>query len=105
MFDDLHTQEGSVYNDVHMEILITDGCSGQYKCGTALYLLAMQALMSEKIFNHFVKCAGHGKCWCDAEGGSHKTLCDTTFDMFIKHQRKREEGNTGHLCIRWRMEK
>ena len=92
MFDDLHTQEGSVYNDEYMSILSADGCSGQYKCGTALYSLAIQALVSGKIFYNFVKCAGDGKCWCDAEGGSHKTFCDTDFDMFIKAPEEERGG-------------
>ena len=92
MFEDLRSREGSVYNHAHMVILITDGCSGQYKCGTALYLLAMQALMSGKMFYHFVKCAGHGKCRCDAEGGSHKTFCDTAFDRFVKTPEEERQG-------------
>ena len=76
-----------------MVIMIMDGCSGQYKCGTALYLLAMQALMSGKMFYRFVKCAGHGKCRCNAEGGSHKTFCDTAFDRFVKTPEEERQGS------------
>ena len=93
MFEELRSQEGSVYDDAHMVILITDGCSGQYKCGTALYLLAMMAVTTGKMFYHFVKCAGHGKCRCDAEGGSHKSFLDTAFDRFVKTPEEDRQGN------------
>jgi hypothetical protein len=58
-----------------------------------LYILAMQALMSGKMFYHFVKCAGHGKCSCNAEGGSHKNFCDTTFDRFFKTPKEERQGS------------
>jgi hypothetical protein len=64
-------------------IFITDGCAGQYKCGTSLYLLSMLAQKTGMIIYHFVKCTSHGKCRCDAEGGCHKTFCDTAFDKFV----------------------
>ena len=67
----------------NMMLFITDGCAGQYKCGTALYLLSMLAQKTGTLTYHFVKCAGHGKCRCDAEGGCHKTFCDTAFDKFV----------------------
>ncbi len=64
-------------------LFITDGCAGQYKYGTLLYLLSMLAQRTGTIIYHFVKCAGHGKCRCDAEGGCHKTFCNTAFVKFV----------------------
>jgi hypothetical protein len=32
---------------------------------------------------HFVKYAGHRKCRCKAEGGCHKSFCNTAFDKFV----------------------
>ena len=63
------------------------------KCSTALYLLAMQALMLGKMFYHFVKCARHGKCRRNAEGGAHKTFCDTAFDRFVKTPKEERQGS------------
>jgi hypothetical protein len=87
-------ERGEVIDDnYNMIIYITDGCAGQYKCGTALYLLAMQAQKTGKVMYHFVKCAGHGKCRCDAEGGCHKTFCDTAFDKLVTVPKRQMEGN------------
>ncbi len=84
MLDDIHQRGELEAKDYNTIIQITDGCAGQYKCGTALYMLAMNAQQTGKLFYHFVKCAGHGKCQCDAEGGCHKTFCDTAFYKFVK---------------------
>jgi hypothetical protein len=43
-------------------------------------MLTMLAQRTGRLLYHFVKCAGHGKCRSDAEGGCHKTFCDTAFD-------------------------
>jgi hypothetical protein len=75
--------------------MITDGCAGQYKCGTALYMLAMQAQGTGKILFHAVKCAGHGKCRCDAEGGCHKTFCDKYFDKHVTVPEQDQLGDRG----------
>jgi hypothetical protein len=45
-----------------------------------------------KVMYHFVKCAGHGKCRCDAEGGCHKTFCDTAFDNFVTLPEQQVDG-------------
>ncbi len=67
MLNDLK-EKGEVSNDnFSIIIFITDGCAGQYKWGTSLYLLSMLAQRTGTIIYHFVKCAGHGKCRCDAE--------------------------------------
>jgi hypothetical protein len=70
-------------DEINMIIFITDGCAGQYKCGTSLYLLSMLAQRTGKVMCHFVKCAGNRKFRCDAEGGCHKTFCDSAFDKFV----------------------
>ncbi len=77
MLNDLK-EKGDVSNvNFFIIIFITDGCAGQYECGMLLYLLSMLAQRTRTIIYHFVKCVGHGKCRCDAEGGCHKTFCDT----------------------------
>jgi hypothetical protein len=52
------------------------------------------------MFYHFVKCAGHGKCRCDAEGGCHKTFCDTAFDKFVMVPEQEEWEIAGHHHIK-----
>ena len=66
-----------------MIVDIVDRCPAQYKCFTALYTLALLANMTGKRYIICVKCAGHGKCRCDAEGGCHKTFADNAFDKFV----------------------
>jgi hypothetical protein len=75
-----------------MIIFISDGCAGQYKCGTVSYLLTMLAQRTGKAIYRFVKCAGHGKCRCDAEGGCHKTFCNTVFEKFATVPEQHMDG-------------
>jgi len=85
MLEDLKKRGCEVSKDTSkMYIFVSDGCAGQYKCGMALYLLSMLAQRTGTIIYHYIMCAGHGKCRCDAEGGCHKTLCETAFDKFVK---------------------
>ena len=78
VFEDIYQRQELTENDYTIIIFITNGCAGQYnyKSGTALFMLAMHAQSAGKIFFQVVKCAGHGRCRCDAEGGCHKTFCD-----------------------------
>jgi hypothetical protein len=92
MLNDLKERGDLTNEEIKMIIFITDGCAGQYKCGTALYLLSMLAQRTGKVMYHFVKCAGHGKCRCDAEGGCHKTFCDTAFDKFVTVPEQHMDG-------------
>ena len=92
MLNDLK-EKGEVSNDnFSIIIFITDGCAGQYKCGTSLHLLSMLAQRTGTIIYHFVECAGHGKCRCDAKGGCHKTFCDTAFDKFVTVPKQHVDG-------------
>ncbi len=93
MINDLKERDNLSNDNFNMMIFITNGCSGQYKCGTALYLLTMLAQRSGKLMYHFVKCASHGKCRCDAEGGCHKTFCDNAFDNFVTLPEQQVDGN------------
>jgi hypothetical protein len=92
MLNDLKEKGEISINIFSIIILITDGCAGQYKCGTSLYLLSMLAQRTGTIIYHFVKCAGHRKCRCDAEGGCHKTFCDTAFDKFVTIPKQHVDG-------------
>jgi hypothetical protein len=83
MLNNLKERGNLTNDDYNMMVTITNGCSGQYKCGTALFLPAMLAQRAGKLLYHFVMCAGHGKCRCNAKGGCHKTFCDTAFDKFV----------------------
>ena len=93
MLDDLIKRADLNSDDYAMVIFITDGCAGQYKCGTALYLMAMHAQQTGRMFYHFSKCAGQGKCHCDAEGGCHKTFCDMAFGRFVMIPEQERVGN------------
>ena len=55
--------------------------------------MAMHAQQIGRKFYHFVKCAGHGKCHCDAEAGCHKTFCDMAFDRFVMVPEQERVGN------------
>ncbi len=76
MFEDIHHRMELTKKDYFLIILITDGCAGQYQLGTAVFVLAMHVQLTDKIFFQVMKCTGHGKCCCDAEGGCHKMFCD-----------------------------
>ncbi len=77
-------ERGDLTNDeIKMIVFITTGCAGQYKCGTALFLLSMLAQRTGNAVYFFVKCAGQGKFRCNAEEGCHKTFCNTAFDKFV----------------------
>jgi hypothetical protein len=41
MLNNLKERGDLTNKEIKMIIFITDGCAGQYKCGTALYLLSM----------------------------------------------------------------
>ena len=43
MLKDLKERGEMTSDRTNMMLFITDGCAGQYKCGTALYLLSMLA--------------------------------------------------------------
>ena len=92
MLNDLKERGNLSHDNFNMMVFITNSCSGQYKCGTALYLLTMLAQRMGKLMYHFIKCAGHGKCRCDAEGGCHKTVCDTVFDNFVTLPEQQVDG-------------
>lgn len=92
MLKDLKERGEMTSDKTNIMLFITDGCAGQYKCGTALYLLSMLAQKMGTLTYHFVKCAGHGKCRCDAEGGCHKTFCDTAFDKFVSVPEQHVDG-------------
>jgi hypothetical protein len=95
MFADIHHRLELTENDYFLIILITDGCAGQYKSGTAMFVLAMHAQATGKIFFQVVKCARHGKCCCDAECGCHKTFCDKFFDRHFITPEQATDGSCG----------
>jgi hypothetical protein len=46
----------------------TDGCSEQYRCGSALFFLWKFAKERDKVYDHGIDCAGHGKKKIDGYG-------------------------------------
>jgi hypothetical protein len=46
----------------------TDGCAKQYRCGTALYLLALLAVTYDIVIDRAIGAPGHGKC--EVDGGN-----------------------------------
>jgi hypothetical protein len=93
MFEDIHCRQELTEKDYFLIVLITDGGAGQYKCGTAMFVLAMHAQATGKIFFQVVKCAGHGKCHCDVEGGCHKTFCNKFVDRHVLTPKQATDGS------------
>ena len=52
----------------------------------------MLAQRTGTIIYHFVNCTNQGKCRCDAEGGCHKTFCDTAFDKIVTVPEQHVDG-------------
>jgi hypothetical protein len=50
MIEDIHQRLEMTQNDYSLIIFITDGCAGQYKSDTALFVLTMHAQSSGKYF-------------------------------------------------------
>ncbi len=94
MLNDLKERGNLTNDEINMIIFITDGCARQYKCGTTLYLLSMLAQWTGRAVYHFVKGADMGSvdCRCDAEGGCHKTFCNTAFDEFVTMPEQHMDG-------------
>ena len=68
---DLQVQEkaGATVVDVKIILDDTDGCSEQYRCGSALFMLWKFAWENEIDYDRAVDCAGHGKKKIDGYGG------------------------------------
>ena len=77
-----------------MIIDIVHGCLAQYNCYTALYTLALFAQSTHTFYFQYVKCAGHGKCRCDAEGGCHNIFAHKSFDRFVMLPEEDKSGCT-----------
>jgi hypothetical protein len=50
MFEDIHQRLEMTQNDYSLNIFITDGCAGQYKSSTAVFVLSMHTQSSGKYF-------------------------------------------------------
>ena len=50
LLDDIFAEDNLTMEDLEIIFDIVDGCSAQYKCGTALYLLACFAARHQKIY-------------------------------------------------------
>jgi len=50
----------------------TDGCSGQYRCGTAFYFLSSLSYTHKLAISRAVGAPGHGKCIVDGLNGNSK---------------------------------
>ena len=50
----------------------TDGCAKQYRCGTAIYLLSMLAVMFDITIDRAIGAPGHGKDIVDALNATDK---------------------------------
>ena len=71
IMEDLNKQEvaGKTVTSVRVILDDTDGCSGQYRCGSALFLLWKFAFEHNIDYDRAVDCAGHGKKKIDGYGG------------------------------------
>ena len=68
---------------VNLDIVLddTDGCSEQYRCGSALFLLWKFAKENGIVYDRAVDCAGHGKKNIDGQGGWLKNI----FNNLVMH--------------------
>ena len=57
--------EGKIKKNKTIWLDNTDGCSKQYRCGTALYLLSVLAYVHRIIINRMINAPGHGKGMID----------------------------------------
>jgi hypothetical protein len=55
----------------------TDGCAKQYRCGTALYLLALLAVSYGIVVDWAIGAPGHGKCEVDGANAVDKRFIET----------------------------
>ena len=62
-----------------MELM--DGCGKQYRCGTALFLMAVTANHFGIPIDRMISCPGHGKGPVDAENGVTKTFLKMYFRL------------------------
>ena len=70
-----------------LEILSdTDGCSAQYRCGTALFLLQKLAVELNIIYDRSIDVEGHGKRKIDGYTGSNKTTMTKAFCCNVEYQ-------------------
>ena len=71
IMEDLHKEEEAGATVVNVQIILddTDGCSEQYRCGSALFLLWKYAIEKDILYDRAVDCAGHGKKKIDGYGG------------------------------------
>ena len=65
--------------DFLMELM--DGCGKQYRCGTALFLMAFTANHFGIPIDRMISCPGHGKGPVDAENGVTKTFLKIYFRL------------------------
>jgi hypothetical protein len=71
LIEDIQKEEDAGATVVKVEIILddTDGCSGQYRCGSALFLLWKFSKERNVVYDRAVDCAGHGKKKIDGYGG------------------------------------
>jgi len=78
---------GILPTDGLLEILEdTDGCSVQYRCGMALYLLHKLSFELDIVYDRAIDAEGHGKKNIDGYGGSDKTYMEAEFRSNVEYQ-------------------
>ena len=88
IFEDLKKQEEAGATVIKFDIILddTDGCSEQYRCGTALFLLWKFAKENDTVYDRAIDCAGHGKKKIDGYGGWLKNYLRSQLMTNVEYQ-------------------
>ena len=97
--EDLQKEEEAGATVVKVDITFddADGCSEQYRCGTALFLLWKFAKENDRVYDRAIDCAGHGKKKIDGNGGWLKKYLRSQLCGNVEYQP--ENVNTGKNTI------
>ena len=96
--EDLQKEEDAGATVVNIEMILddTDGCSEQYRCGSALFMLWKFAKENNIVYDRAVDCAGHGKKKIDSYGGWLKNYLRSQLRGNVEYQPENvnEDKNT-----------
>ena len=90
MFDNQGLMERNQLNCIYV---LTDGCTTQYMCSTALYLQTQIAYEYKIMYDRVIQAPGHGRDVVDSMNGHDKTYLDTVFKRACVNPMEAMENN------------
>ena len=90
---------GLALSDGLLEILDdSDGCTEQYRCATALYMLHKLAEEEDLVYDRAIDAEGHGKKYIDGlSGGNNNHISQQFQGNIIYQEEQRTKHKTEHL--------